>query len=92
MDQNQPKRIQSFSMSDRDQRNLNFLLTVDHKTLLEWYETASMDDLLYAQELFQAKTSELICQELELLDCVYDIRYVKMANEVIDKAKCPPVQ
>jgi hypothetical protein len=87
MDQNQPKRIQSFSMSDRDQRNLNFLLTVDHKTLLEWYETASMDDLLYAQELFQAKTSELICQELELLDCVYDIRYVKMANEVIDKAK-----
>lgn len=90
MKQNQPKRIQSFNMSERDQRNLSFLLTVDHKTLLEWYETASVDDLLYAQELFEAKTTELICQELELLDCVYDVRYAKMANDIINKARCHP--
>lgn len=75
-------------MSEKDQRNLNFLLTVDYKTLLEWYETASMDDLLYAQELFQAKTSELICQELELLDCIYDVDYAKQATDLINKVKC----
>jgi len=55
---------------------------------LEWYDTASVDDLLYAQELFQAKTTELIMQELELLDCIYDIRYAKAACDLIDKVKC----
>lgn len=86
------KRVRSFEMSKRDQKNLDFLLNVDHKTLLEWYDTASVDDLLYAQELFEAKTTELICQELDLLDCVYDIRYAKMANDVINKARCPQIK
>ena len=85
---NDPKKVQSYRMNERDQKNLDFLLKVDHRTLLEWYETASLDDLLYAQELFQAKTTELIMQELELLDCIYDIRYAKAACDLIDKAKC----
>ena len=74
-------------MNERDQRNLDFLLKVDHQTLMEWYDTASVDDLLYAQELFQAKTTELIMQELELLDCIYDIRYAKVACDLLDKIR-----
>jgi|LauGreDrversion4_1035100.scaffolds.fasta_scaffold182732_2 hypothetical protein len=85
---NNSKKVQSYKMNERDQRNLDFLLKVDHQTLLEWYDTASVDDLLYAQELFQAKTTELIMQELELLDCIYDIRYAKAACDLIDKVKC----
>jgi len=84
---NYPKKVQSYKMNERDQRNLDFLLKVDHQTLLEWYNTASVDDLLYAQELFQAKTTELIIQELELLDCIYDIRYAKVAFDLINKIR-----
>ena len=84
---NYPKKVQSYRMNERDQKNLDFLLKVDHQTLLDWYDTASVDDLLYAQELFQAKTTELIMQELELLDCIYDIRYAKAAYDVINKIR-----
>ena len=84
---NNSKKVQSYKMNERDQRNLDFLLKVDHQTLLEWYDAASVDDLLYAQELFQAKTTELIMQELELLDCIYDVRYAKMASDIISKVK-----
>ena len=84
---NNSKKVQSYKMNERDQRNLDFLLKVDHQTLLEWYDTASVDDLLYAQELFQAKTTELIMQELELLDCIYDIRYAKAADDLINKIR-----
>ena len=84
---NYPKKVQSYKMNERDQRNLDFLLKVDHQTLMEWYNTASVDDLLYAQELFQAKTTELIIQELELLDCIYDIRYAKVAFDLINKIR-----
>lgn len=84
---NNPKKVQSYKMNERDRRNLDFLLKVDHQTLLEWYDTASVDDLLYAQELFQAKTTELIMQELELLDCIYDIHYAKAANNLINKIR-----
>lgn len=82
---NNPKKVQSYKINERDRKNLDFLLKVDHQTLLEWYDTASVDDLLYAQELFQAKTTELIMQELELLDCIYDIHYAKAADNLINK-------
>ena len=84
---NNPKKVQSYKMNERDQRNLDFLLKVDHQTLLQWYDTASVDDLLYAQELFQAKTTELIMQELELLDCIYDVRYAKAVDDMINKIR-----
>lgn len=75
-------------MNEWDKQNLNFLLNADHKTLMEWYDSASVDDLLYAQELFQAKTTELILQEIELLDCVYDVRYANLAYDIINEVKC----
>lgn len=79
-------------MSDRDRQNLNFLLNADHNTLREWYDSASVDDLLYAQELFQAKTTELIMQEIELLDCVYDVRYANLAYDIINEVKCRSIR
>ena len=79
-------------MSEEDRQNLNFLLNADLKTLTKWYDSASVDDLLYAQQLFQAKTTELIVQEIELLDCVYDVRYANLASAIINEVKCRSVR
>lgn len=79
-------------MSEWDKQNLNFLLNADHNTLMEWYDSASVDDLLYAQQLFQAKTTELILEEIELLDSVYDVRYAILANAIINGVKCRSVR
>ena len=87
-----PKKQQYPLMSEWDKQNLNFLLNADHNTLMEWYDSASVDDLLYAQQLFQAKTTELILEEIELLDSVYDVRYAILANAIINEVKCRSVR
>lgn len=46
-------------MNQRDQENLNFLLSVGEAGLREWYDQASEDDIEYAQELLSAYEMQL---------------------------------
>ena len=54
-------------MNLNDRNNLNFLMNATPQALLEWYDTASEDDLIYAQELLDAYQMELNALEFELL-------------------------
>ena len=54
-------------MNLNDRNNLNFLMTATPQTLREWYDLASEDDLIYAQELLEAYQMELNALEFELL-------------------------
>jgi hypothetical protein len=54
-------------MNLNDRNNLNFLMNATPEVLLEWYDTASEDDLIYAQELLDAYQMELNASEYELL-------------------------
>jgi hypothetical protein len=55
-------------MNDHDRSNLNFLLAASEETLADWYQSATDDDLAYAQELLQVARSELTLQALEVID------------------------
>jgi len=54
-------------MNLNDRNNLNFLMTATPQALREWYDLASEDDLIYAQELLEAYQMELNASEYELL-------------------------
>ena len=54
-------------MNLNDRNNLNFLMNATPEVLLEWWEMASEDDLIYAQELLDAYQMELNALEFELL-------------------------
>jgi hypothetical protein len=54
-------------MNLNDRNNLNFLMTATPQALREWYDLASEDDLIYAQELLEAYQMELNALEFELL-------------------------
>lgn len=46
-------------MNQYDRDNLNFLMMASDEVLREWYNSASLDDLEYAQELLNAHECEL---------------------------------
>ena len=52
-------------MNLNDRNNLNFLMTATPQALREWYDLASEDDLIYAQELLEAYQMELNALEFE---------------------------
>lgn len=57
------------SMTDRDIENLNFLLSISEAALTEWYAQASLEDIIYAQELlevFQVRLNLAINGSLQL--------------------------
>jgi hypothetical protein len=71
-------------MNDWDKDNLNFLLTIDSKTFEDWLEQADEDDIDYAIELLRAAKSELIVEQMEILDGVQDI---STANNFIEQIR-----
>jgi len=46
-------------MDEHDKNNLEFLLSADEKTLLDWYNNTNYDDHLYASELMSKYSEEL---------------------------------
>jgi len=50
-------------MNQRDQDNLSFLLSLNSDSLLAWYNQASEDDILYAQELLDNYEFQLNLEE-----------------------------
>jgi len=71
-------------MNDWDKDNLNFLLTIDSETFEDWLEQADEDDIDYAIELLRAAKSELIVEQMEILDGVQDI---STANNFIEQIR-----
>ena len=71
-------------MNDWDKDNLNFLLTIDSKTFEDWLEQADEDDIDYAIELLRAAKSELIVEQMEVLDMVQD---TSTANNFIEQIR-----
>lgn len=71
-------------MNDWDRDNLNFLLTIDSETFEDWLQQADEDDIDYAIELLRAAKSELIVQQMEVLDGVQDI---STANNFIEQIR-----
>jgi len=59
-------------MNAHDRGNLEFLLSADKATMDQWYQTATADDLAYAQELLQMARSELELRALEVIDAEAD--------------------
>jgi len=71
-------------MNDWDRDNLNFLLTIDSETFEDWLQQADEDDIDYAIELLRAAKSELIVQQMEVLDMVQD---TSTANNFIEQIR-----
>jgi hypothetical protein len=71
-------------MNDWDKDNLNFLLTIDSETFEDWLSQADEDDIDYAIELLRAAKSELIVEQMEILDGVQDI---STANNFIEQIR-----
>ncbi len=71
-------------MNDWDRDNLNFLLTISSETFEDWLSQADEDDVEYAIELLRAAKSELIVQQMEVLDTVQD---TSTANNFIDQIR-----
>jgi hypothetical protein len=71
-------------MNDWDKDNLNFLLTIDSETFEDWLEQADEDDIDYAIELLRAAKSELIVEQMEVLDMVQD---TSTANNFIEQIR-----
>lgn len=71
-------------MNNWDRDNLNFLLTIDSETFEDWLDQADEDDIDYAIELLRAAKSELIVQQMEVLDGVQDI---STANNFIEQIR-----
>jgi putative SOS response-associated peptidase YedK len=71
-------------MNDWDRDNLNFLLTIDSETFEDWLQQADEDDIDYAIELLRAAKSELIVEQMEVLDMVQD---TSTANNFIEQIR-----
>lgn len=71
-------------MNNWDRDNLNFLLTIDSETFEDWLQQADADDVDYAIELLRAAKSELIVEQMEVLDTVQD---VDIANNFIEQIR-----
>jgi putative SOS response-associated peptidase YedK len=71
-------------MNDWDKDNLNFLLTISSETFEDWLSQADEDDVEYAIELLRAAKSELIVQQMEVLDTVQD---TSTANNFIEQIR-----
>lgn len=70
-------------MKQHDWDNLQFLLNIDDKTLLDWYEVTEPDDHRYAAELLAEYKKELdvkieLLKDTEILD-------LSTANSIISK-------
>jgi len=48
------------SMSERDRKNLEWLLSISKEELTKWFETAEPDDALYAKELMDRASMMMI--------------------------------
>lgn len=64
-------------MNPHDKNNLDFLMNVSAKTLSEWADQASDDDILYALELVRQAQAELAAELIEVLDEVEDCTEAK---------------
>lgn len=62
-----------YCMNDRDQNNLNYIMSLTETQFDEWMLEVSNDDINYAIELIQARRAELIEQEHELLENELDV-------------------
>jgi hypothetical protein len=71
-------------MNDWDRDNLNFLLTISSETFEDWLQQADEDDIDYAIELLRAAKSELIIEQMEVLDMVQD---TSTANNFIEQIR-----
>jgi hypothetical protein len=71
-------------MNNWDRDNLNFLLTIDSETFEDWLQQADEDDIDYAIELLRAAKSELIVEQMEVLDMVQD---TSTANNFIEQIR-----
>ena len=72
-------------MNDHDRGNLMFLMRSDSKTLKQWFETATADDLAYAQELLAAYNAELDEQNraLDIEDALDNVKVYPEAQAVL---------
>ena len=62
-------------MNDHDRENLNFLLSCDPDTLLDWYNTVDEEDHEYASELMTQYS-----EELKIKQRFYDVENVNIDN------------
>jgi hypothetical protein len=66
-------------MNDHDKSNLLFLLSMNTKSLQQWYVEVTEDDRLYAEELLAQ--AHLIAID----SAVAKLQQFKEANKVLDK-------
>ena len=53
-------------MNDKDQQNLEFLLTSSKKTIADWFAKMDNDDHMYALELLAVASAELHSRAITL--------------------------
>lgn len=73
-------------MNDFDRDNLDWFLSCDQSELNEWYDQATVDDLLYMATLLRQARTELMIQEQEILDSEFqDTNTLNEAQDVLKK-------
>lgn len=73
-------------MKKRDRRNLQFLLSLDEFTLLQWYLQSSEDDREYAAEILKNYNDELDKAHILVYDGPEDGDFT-LANSIIKDIK-----
>jgi hypothetical protein len=73
-------------MNKRDRENLNFLMSLNDKEFEKWMESLDGDDLDYAVDLIRRSRSELLLEEMELMETTQSARFTE-ARAIIDRIK-----
>lgn len=71
-------------MNDWDRDNLNFIMNISEDGFDEWLEQADNDDIDYALSLIRIAKSELLVEELNIMD---DVEDTAVAKAILDRIR-----
>lgn len=71
-------------MNEWDRDNLNFIMNISEDGFDEWLEQADNDDIDYALSLIRIAKSELLVEELNIMD---DVEDTAVAKAILDRIR-----
>jgi len=71
-------------MNEWDRDNLNFIMNISEDGFDEWLDQADDDDVDYALSLIRIAKSELLVEELNIMD---DVEDTAVAKAILDRIR-----
>ena len=72
-------------MDDRDLKNVHFLLALSREELIQWYDTISVEEQIYANQILKDFSQELRIKDILYKDNVEDLKDLSAANDVLSR-------